>query len=219
MIKFKSLIPEILKDTPIKKCNPNDFEWFKKILNDLKKEPSNFHTGRCPGIISILNRGWIQYAYQDFLIETNGDLENFKWSSSIDQKKLKNGELLGNYISSHPKEQLQKFKPFLENTLYTVIKINSPWVVYIPEGYSLLSMPIPYNDDVRFTAATGFLKGTIFCNVQLYWHKLNSKEVVKKGTPLCQYILVKDEKVDFEISKTNKKDIHYLEKLRDSNII
>ena len=133
------------------------------------------------------------------------------------EKKLKNGDLLGDYISSHSKEQLQKFKPFLENTLHAIVKINSPWVVYIPDGYSLLSMPIPYNDDVRFTAATGFVKKMSFCNVQLYWHKLNSKELIKKGTPLCQYILVKDEEIDFEISKMTKKDIIHLNKLRKLN--
>jgi hypothetical protein len=220
MIKFKSLIPEILKQNPIKKCKPNDFKWFNKTLEDLKRNgPFNIHIGRCPGIISILNKGWIQYSYQDFIIETNGDLESFKWYSEIDQKKLKNGNFLGDYISSHPKEQLQKFKPFLENTLHAIIKIQSPWVVYIPDGYSLLSMPIPYNDDVRFTAATGFLKKMSFCNVQIYWHRLNSKELIKKGTPLCQYLLFKDEEIDFEISKMNKNDISHLKKLREANNI
>jgi len=213
MIKFKCLIPKVLKETPIKNCKPTDFIWFNKIIEDLKNNKNNIHTGRCPGIINILNRGWIHCAYQDFTIETNGDLKSFVWKTKINQAKIKNGEIMSDYISYHSSDQLQKFKPFLENTLHTIIKIQSPWIVYIPEGYSLLSMPIPYNDDVRFTAATGFLKGTNFCNVQLYWHKLNSKEIVKKGTPLCQYILVKDEKIDFEISKMTKKDVSHLKNL------
>jgi hypothetical protein len=213
-IIFKCFIPSVIKETPIKKIKPGDFKWFKEAIKDFKNNKPDIHTSKCPGIISIMNTGWIQYAYQNFTIETNGNLKDFIWTSDINQKSLKYGDIMNDYIHYHTPDQLEKFKNFQENTLTTVVKIQSPWVVYIPEGYSLLSMPIPYNDDVRFTAATGFLKGVNFCNIQLYWHKLNSKEIIKKGTPLCQYVLVKDNKIDFEMYKINKKDVDCLKQLK-----
>lgn len=203
-IIFKCLIPNVINSFPIKKTKPLDFNWFKKAINDYKFNKPVQHTSKCPGITSILNFGWIHYSYQDFIIETNGDKLSFKWRSEIDQKSLLNGHLMGDYISLHPPEQLEKFKPFPNNALHTIVKIQSPWLAEIPNGYKLLCMPIPYNDDNRFVAAHGILKGKNWLNVQLFWYKTNSKEFVKKGTPLCQYLLIREEEVDFAIDIINE---------------
>jgi hypothetical protein len=209
-INFKCFIPNVIDNFPIKKTKPSDFKWFKKAIDDYKFNKPLVHTSKCPGIISILNFGWIQYSYQDFTIETNGDKENFKWTSEIDQKSLPNGDLMHDYISYHPPEQLEKLKPFPNGVLHTIIKIQSPWIVEIPTGYKLLSMPIPYNDDNRFVAAHGILKDKNWLNIQLFWYKTNSKEFVKKGTPLCQYLLIKEEEADFVIDIINEEDKNYL---------
>jgi hypothetical protein len=211
-INFKCCIPDVINNFPIKKTKPNDFKWFKKAIDDYKLNKTSMHTSKCPGIISILNFGWIQYSYQDFTIETNGDKKSFKWSSEIDQKSLPNGDLMHDYISYHPPEQLEKLKPFPKGVLHTMIKIQSPWIVEIPPGYKLLSMPIPYNDDNRFVAAHGILKDKNWLNIQLFWHKTNSKEIVKKGTPLCQYLLIREEEADFVIDIINEEDKNYLKK-------
>jgi hypothetical protein len=205
-IKFRCAIPEVLKSMPIKRCKPSDFNWFKKAIADLKNNKhlytdpiNNGHTGKCPGIISVLSTGWIHRAYQEFVIKTDGTGSSFEWRSEIDQKRLKYGFMFQDYVHFHTPEQLDKYRPMDKNTLKTVIKIHSPWSVVIPEGYSLLSTAVPFNDDTRFTAATGILKGTIPLNIQLFWHRTNSLEVVKKGTPLCYYLLIKDEQIEDEL--------------------
>ena len=214
-INFKCFIPDIINNFPIKKTKPSDFKWFKKAVEDYKFNKPLIHTSKCPGIVSILNFGWIQYSYQDFTIETNGDKENFKWTSEIDQKSLPNGDLLQDYISDHPPDQLEKFKPFPKGVLHTMIKIQSPWMVEIPIGYKLLFMPIPYNDDNRFVAAHGILKDKNWLNIHLFWYKTNSKEFVKKGTPLCQYLLIKEEQVDFVINISNEEDKNYFKEIKN----
>jgi hypothetical protein len=60
-------------------------------------------------------------------------------------------------------------------------------------------MPVPYNDDNRFTAATGILKTNNFWNVQLYWHARPGKHIIKAGTPIGQMIAIKNDTVDSEI--------------------
>jgi hypothetical protein len=208
-IKFKCLIPEVLKETPIKKSKPNNFKWFLKAASDFKKnKPSKEegHTARCPGIINVLNTGWLHCAYQDFTIKTDGRLDSFEWHSEIDQRKLKYGFLMQNYVHFHTPDQLDKFRPFNENTLKVILKIQSPWRVSIPKGYYLLSTSVPFNDDTRFTAATGILKGEVNLNIQLFWHKTNSIEIVKKGTPLCQYFLIKEETIEEEFSEITDKE-------------
>ena len=84
--------------------------------------------------------------------------------------------------------------------LETVIKIQTPWFVEVPKGYSLLLMPLPYSDDKRFTAAMGLLRGNQPLNVQVFWHCLNSEEIIPAGTPLNQMILIKDQSVGYEIN-------------------
>ena len=72
-------------------------------------------------------------------------------------------------------------------------------------------MPIPYLNNKHFTAAHGILDsdfGPAKLNVLLFWHTLNDKVMIPAGTPLCQYILVKKEKVNTIIRSFNKKDIH-----------
>lgn len=200
-IKFHCFIPEVLEKMPIVKSSQVSFDWVSRA-REFYKEHQNLDskTTKCPGIFSILGTGWIHRTYQDIMIETNGDGHSFSAATREDQIQLASGTHVGNYVSSHSPEQLQMFKPFTSETLASIIKIQSPWFVEIPDGYSLLMMPIPYPEDTRFTAATGLLRGNQFLNVQLYWHCLNSKEVIPAGTPLNQMILIKDDKTDYTLS-------------------
>jgi hypothetical protein len=210
-LKFYSLIPEITKNFPITKAESVNFNWVQKCRTDYKeKNKTNSvekHTARCIGINSILKTGWIQYTYQDIEIKTNGDGTSFLWRSEIDQQSLPEvGKLLNHYIDFHTPDDFYKFRPFDNNTLKTVIKIQSPWFVEIPKNYFLLRIPIPYPDDNRFTVVPGILNYNNFLNVQIYWHCLNSTEIIKKGTPLCQFILIKNENIDYEICQFNSVD-------------
>jgi hypothetical protein len=216
MIEFHSLIPELVYDMPIEKAKISSFEWYNKIIQDYKNNnpKPNIHTSRCPGILNICNIGWVQRSYQDFVITTNGDSKSFLWESEIDQKSLKHGELMRDYVSYHPAEHLFKFNQVKKDTLQTILKIQSPWLVKIPKGYSLLFMPIPYNDNNNFTAACGILKDSNFLNVQLFWHCLNDTIIIKKGTPLQQYVLIKDESIESVVKEANLEQFNNVESVK-----
>ena len=83
--------------------------------------------------------------------------------------------------------------------------------MYVPKGYRLLSMPVAYSDTNAFTAATGLLnEGIEALNVQLYWHNLNGETFVKKGTPICQYILIKNIDITEKFEIAGNKERKYL---------
>lgn len=212
MIDFKCSIAEVAQHYPIQKAHITGFKWYQKALEDLKQTPKNkVHTARCPGIISVNNLGWYLVNYQDVEIKTWGHDRDFEWKSEINQK-----EIIGyDYVYYHNFHQLKKFKEFRKDTLHTLIKIQSPWFVTIPKGYSLLCLPIPHHDDIRFTATTGILKGTQDLNAQLFWHVKNGTEIIKRGTLLAQYILLKDEEVDYTISVATEKDLKLRQKHLD----
>ena len=210
-LQFKCLLPEVANEMPIEKCKPSYFKWYQKVVDDYRKKPKSLHTAKCPGIFGILKQGWVQRTYQDVTIETfPNNQKDVKWKSPFNQRQLKYLHIKYPYLGTHSKEQLRKFKDFKVNTLDTIMKVQSPWFVKIPEEYFLLSMPIPYNDDVRFTAATGLLSGINFLNVQLYWHVLGKKEVIKKGTPLCQYVLIAKKELPYECGVATDIDVKEL---------
>lgn len=199
MLEFLCADPNIIKNMPIISINELKYEWFEKAKNHYRNNPSKFETTKCPGIVSLMNRGWIQRAYQDIVIETGKNPNVFIGYGKKEQTKIPGGKYIGEYVSQHSSKQMQEFKDsWPKNTLHCIIKIQSPWFVKIPKGYSLLLMPVPYAEDVRFTAATGIIKGTEYLNIQLFWHCMNSKEVIKAGTPLNHMILLKDEKIDMK---------------------
>lgn len=205
-IRFVCLLPEVAKTMPITRASKVTFNWFKTAAENFKRQRemadvgvSIKHIARCPGIITISKNGWIQKSYQDIIIATNGDGTSFRWQTPINQAGLKPGhEWVYDYVSQHDDNTIAPYNTLKPDTLRTTIKIQSPWVVYIPKGYYLLFCPIPYPDDNRFTAACGILdgdQGPNFLNVQLFWHCLNSKEIIPAGTPLAQYFLIKKEDI------------------------
>jgi hypothetical protein len=205
MLKFFSLIPSLVYDMPIEKAKISDFKWYKSMVCDYQSfvDKPVTHTAKCPGILSVCGYGWIQRAYQDLKIITNGDGETFTCKYDIEQAYLQYGDIMNGYVHYHDYPQLFKYNEFKKDTLKTIIKIQSPWAVDIPEGFLLLSMPIPYNDENNFTAAHGFITGLNFMNVQLFWHSLTGEVLIKKGTPLCQYILIRKEEVEFSVNSAD----------------
>lgn len=220
-LRFVCLLPEVVKTMPIIHASKINFNWFRAAADHFKQLKVNAplgasvkHVARCPGIISISKTGWIQRSYQDIVIKTNGDGAGFSWRTSIDQASLTSGhEWNYNYVSMHDENTIAPYNELKPNTLKTILKIQSPWVVYIPKGYYLLCSPIAYPDDNRFTAAYGLLdgdQGPNFLNVQLFWHRLNSEELIPAGTPLAQYFLIKKEDIDCEVASFTQQDLEDL---------
>lgn len=206
MLKFYSYLPDLTRDFPIQKASVKNWDWYQRMLDHLRHmqrvsgKDGGLHVSKCPGIIDICNKGWVHYTYQDIEITTNGDGASFQWQSRVDQKSQGvMGSIIGDYISYHVPSDFMMFAQFRRNTLQTIIKIVSPWFVVIPDGYCLMSLPIPYTQNLMFSAAPGILRGTQALNVQLFWHELDGTHVIPAGTPLCQYILLPDVNEDYEI--------------------
>lgn len=228
-LEFVSLLPEMTQLMPIEPSRQVSYNWLKEAMADYKKikaqkEPLTerfTHFTRCPGMLSISKTGWVQRAWQDISIRTNGDGVSFEWTTPIDQNIIDaDHNWKWPYVSHHPEDLYSQFNKLGNHTLKTVIKIQSPWVAYIPKGYYLMSMPIPYPDRHEFTPAIGLLDGDYgpnFLNVQMFWHELNGEVKIPAGTPLCQYMLIKKHDIKGIVREYNKKDIDNL-RLRASTI-
>ena len=167
----------------LKKLNVN----YKSNLDLLKTSSCPFqrftNTARCPGIVDIINAGYVFRLHRDIRIITNGDGRTFSWEVLTDSKQ----DSLD--ISYFGPEQFGDHLNLPENTLKTLIKINLPWIVK-SKKYNLLMTDVSFVEENRFSVAEGILdtdKG-IEINPILYWHVLNGSEILKAGTPICQII-------------------------------
>lgn len=209
-IEFFSLIPEVVDLAPIQHARNFRPELLLNASKEYaieKKSPffgmqKLITTAKCPGIYNLARQGWVMTTYQDITIETNGDGSTFQWTSSIDQRTLTNGAMVGDAVGAHPHNQYADFiGGSIPNSLDTVVKINTPWRCNVPEGYYLQEAAMPYTTEKRFTTVAGFFSkeaGIAQMNVQLLWHVMEGKTLIKAGTPIAHYMLIPKEQPDMK---------------------
>jgi len=206
-VRFYSLESGVLDLFPIAKASsvrrPFEFED--------QTDPEALSSKHCPGIRKLITTGWVVTAPADFLIRTNGDGVFFEWAEPIKFSKGTPGS--ANYIASHTRSQVEPLIDDASTTLKTVIKVETPWRLDASNDLIFLQIPISYNREPRFTAATGFLdpKYIHAINVQLFWHVLEGETLVRAGTPLCQIIPIEKStlsmsKFDVEIVNATQQD-------------
>jgi hypothetical protein len=201
-IEFFSLIPEVAELAPMQNARnfrPELLVNSTKAYADEKVKDgygmtSLITTAKCPGVYNYARHGWVLTTWQDITIETNGDGSSFLWTSPIDQSKCTNGNMVGEAIGSHSRAQYADFiGGSIPMSLDTIIKVNTPWRCNVPNGYYLQESALPYSSEKRFTTMTGFFSmehGLAQLNVQLLWHVMKGKTLIKAGTPIAHYMLI-----------------------------
>ena len=198
-VSFVSMVDGVAETMPIVRSNSVQRQWAKRMRAEAASiKPAvgqRFeHVSRCSGLNAIMSRGWVQRAWQDIAISPTGD-GNFEWATPIDQKAMHNDVSVGDYVGFHTNTYAEAIGD--TSALRQIVKIQSPWVAYIPTGYSLLCAPVAYPDNVQYEAASGILDSAgrfpVQLAVQLVFRNLKEPTVIRAGDPLCQYFLVKSE--------------------------
>jgi len=161
--------------------------WRTKSQNPNPEHGSNY-TKNCPGMNLLMSAGWVITVPADFKITTNGDGIHFDFLESVRFQNEKAFD--ATYIGFHDQEQSERILDDPKKNLKTVVKVHTPWRVEIDPDYFLIQMPVHYNNEDRFTPATGILDPSYSheINVQLFWHVMEGETLIKAGTPLVQYI-------------------------------
>jgi hypothetical protein len=208
-IEFLSTVDTALHIHPIEPSNFARPKWLEveaahyvadnKVLNVDSLTARTI--AKCRGIRDLYKTGWVVRAWQDIYVDAkdNGSLE---WRTPTSQEKI-NGEV---EMSAHSSDTF-KHCPHLSKQV-PIIKLHNPWIVKIPKGYNILQLPMAYQDNSLFTTAMGMYDsdfGLMELNVQLFWHG-RGPQIIKAGTPLAQYILVKKEKIPYEVRKATSEE-------------
>ena len=184
-IRFYSLEPGVLDLFPIVKSSS-----IKRNFEDTPDYENIPSVANCPGINKIVSSGWIAVAPADFIIKTYGDGVKLEW---LEPWRFKNGNPgHESYVSLHGRAQAEPVLDDPADTVKTVVKLETPWRVETSDDVVLLQMPVAYNNESRFYAATGILDTRYghTLNIQLFWKVMQGETLVRAGTPLCQYVPV-----------------------------
>jgi hypothetical protein len=185
-IRFYSLEPAVVDLFPVVPASTLHRTWREP---EVKKKKCPFSglisSSNCPAITTFSSLGYVVVAPADFIITTNGDGINFNWQTNCIFTKGMNG-----YIANHDEEQTVPILDDPNNTLRTIVKIETPWRVKASDDVVLLQTPVHYMNESRFSVATGILdpKFAHVVHVQMFWKVLEGETVIKAGTPLAQYI-------------------------------
>ena len=201
-VTFISLLPHLEHMYPIYPSTDLRLPWMAESereghdrLKDISGNRPGGVSAMCSGIVGLHQRGWIVPSWCDIVIETNGDGVSFKSHSALPDRSFSNlpsgtphpityfaPEVYGGLPSS----------PIPPNALKTVIKFNLPWVVRMSPGWGLLTLPLEYVKEPRFTATIGVLTPRISHQINpiLYWHVLKGQTLIKAGTPLMRVVAI-----------------------------
>jgi hypothetical protein len=208
-IIFYSSVEGIEKTMPIIPSKEYKHQWLKKALDDFNEKDLDIsnknengkitNVTRCPGILTIKNKGWLLRTWQD--IEINFENENYSWKTPMNQKTLSNN-ITDQQITQHDNNLFFKYMTnWPKNSYDAILKINTPWFADIPKGYLLYQFNPAYHDENRFTSLPGIYSpkyGSAELNIPIIFHLKNEKCLIKAGTPIAQFILFKDEDINFE---------------------
>lgn len=214
-IEFYSVVEGVKEAFPVIPVHELKMPWVASAKEEYFKKRTNYklgagqHTGShmCSGIVELMRTGWVITAWHDFSITTNGDNVSYQWTAPAEGLATLHDEF--DPVTSFPPSFFADYVDLPANTLKSVIKFHTPWRFHMPKGWALLCMPISYMNETRFTSAIGIVDPVKANELHaiLYWHKLNSTEFIKAGTPLFQVIPVRiDNPLEFELRDMNDKD-------------
>lgn len=217
--EFYTNNPAALKYYPVQSTTHE----LPKMLKKVKKIETETSIRKCPGIVDYNKMGYVVYTWQDIEIETENNGEVFQWKTPLNINDFE----VKTEINGPPLSEVMYMRPELfydyfprPNTLKCVLKINTPWSVKMPKGYSLIYAPLWYDNETRFSVIPGIFNSPEhnYLNIQIYWHVLGGKETIKAGTPLVRLIPIRNEQFDF-VSRmsTNQENMDYKMKMYSQN--
>ena len=182
---FKDLYPPIysrdLQRPFLQKINSDYQHKAKQPVCPFRKLTS---TAKCDGIRDIISTGYIIRLHRDLKITTNGDGETFNWERLSCGLEKNEGSI--GWFSSNQYADYINLPP---QTLRTVIKINTPWIIETDDFCFIQTHP-SFLGEHRFTVVEGILDPlrNRQINPIMFWHVLQGEEVLKAGTPIAQLI-------------------------------
>ena len=188
---------EDAKPTQYKNIKPS---WWKDV-------PSNgdFLTVKnCPSFYDLFSNAYVLRMWCDSkIIKQEGGA--FDWITSSN-KFIWRG---------HPSDQMIDFTPsWMRSRVWATAKPMNPWFIKTPRGYSTYQMPLMYDANPDFVAASGVIHTDRYhaSNIPMFLFSEKDEFDIKLGTPLALHIPFKREKFSLDVREQTEGDKYLEEK-------
>ena len=186
---------------PTKQLMP---EWWHKteILRSsvsLDKVESG-NVKNCPGLKDYFLNGYIMPMWSDLIVYYNSELQ--KWAYRVSDERFT--------VSTHGNPQ---YLDHVEHTTlgrntYFVFKLESPWKIFTPDGYSTYQLPTFYHFNDDFSVAAGIRDTDRYhqMNFQLLIHSDKKEIFIPRGTPIAHLVPFKRLDLDLNVRDATQED-------------
>lgn len=177
---------------------PNDW---KKMPKTSSKSPSHsilrqIRTAKsCPSFAHLFSAGFIIPAWADLGFTYNPNDDKWAWATGDDLspyqiKMHTNAQFLDHMDYKHRGERAQ-----------LIFKLICPWLAKTRPGWSLLQVPLFYQNDRDWQVLMGIIDTDVNFELhqQIAYFGNGNEVVIKKGTPLVQYIPIQRTKLSMDI--------------------
>ncbi len=188
-------------------------EWFRKQQPKRDHDQHSWSTVKsCPGIMDILNMGYIIPLWCDYKVtkvrapDMRGDINPETASSQPEQLMIITPQNLNQggrplfSAATHPHEQIDNY-PFKENQWKGSLKFQMPWEIKTDPGYSCLITAPFYHRQHNLEVLTGSVDTDYYHEMHVntfFESKVDEEILFERGTPLCQIIPYKREEYKME---------------------
>jgi len=187
-------------------------QWYKDMTPDI---PGNHSISRsrdgtikaCPAMFDNMAQGYILPLWTDIYVEPSGEfidgksIPRFAWTKGI--------EITHPFLSVGSKQQTAGM-PSADAIPSPWLRLESPWLISTPKGYSTLFIPPFGNADILFEPISGIVHTDIFSTyiklLTLWKGPEDFQGVIKAGTPMVQMIPFKRESFQHNLTITTPED-------------
>ena len=207
-VTFFTHIEELKHANPPKPANKFWPEWFKNQKGSSKCPVSNEEkqtVKSCPGILDVLNYGYIIPLWSDYRVVRLPEPENIGWKIP-DTVSFVAGPNPQFAATTHPQVQIDNY-PFPPDTFNGSFKLINPWSIKTPPGYSCYITAPHYNKHPNLSVLSGIIDTDIYHEGHIntwFTAPLEEEILLPYGMPIAQIIPFKREEFKMKVSASVK---------------
>jgi len=188
----------LLKLFPIESANKFLPNWYKEMKLGNNAD-NNINAKNCPAIQDLVTTGFIIPLWSNFRFETikeNDNTTTHNWFMSV--TGLGYGSDMNEWIGQHSSNQTKNMN-YGKLGEGTTLKLNNPYVIEVPKGYSIYYYDPFYHFRQDIRCLSGIVDNDKFGDVNFPFEILKDNFYIEAGTPLIHCLVFKRDNEKLEI--------------------
>jgi hypothetical protein len=205
LIEFYTQVPGLAETKELHPQPAHKFipQWWKTLPKQ-QPYPEQQTVKVCPSFPDFFSQGYIIPMWTDLAVSYDKKTGRLEWLAG------RPGPNNPFRVEPHTNDQFLDYvdADVRGNPVNFVFKVECPWMITTPKGYSVLQLPLFYHYENNFSVLPGITHTDMFnqVNQQVTYHGDGEYLTIKRGTPFVQYIPFKRTKYDIDVRRMTEDD-------------